>query len=157
MRLSIPLPNRSGWKMKPQRSSFLVLEHAATASTLLVGLWREDDRMNAETCETRARLLRDLPKRSDNVLSSDTVAVPEEFNTQVDLGFRQEKEGAPLSGWALAFGGLGRECFAFIYTTTAAGDGAERIVGDRLAVIKTLTLEGIERRIGGEVQREAPP
>lgn len=145
LKLSIPLPNRSGWVMKREKSSFLVLEHAATSSTLLVGLWREDTMMNRQRCEQQARLLRELPRRDGEVLSTVDVHVPAGFDTRIDVGFVATGE-QPLAGWALAFGGLARECFAFVFTTTAAGDDAERIVGDRLAVMQTLALEGLERR-----------
>jgi hypothetical protein len=154
LRLSIPLPNRSGWKMKREKSSFLILDHASTASRLLVSIWRENELMNRDTCEERARWLRELPKRSGETLSSRGVKVPPGFDTEVDVGFASEGEGAPIDGWVLAFGGRARECFAFIYTTTSSGDGAEQVVGDRLAVMQTLTLEGIERRTGIGIGRE---
>lgn len=153
LRLSIPLPNRSGWKLKREKSMFVVLEHAATSSKLLVALWREDELMNRQRCEERARLLRDLPQRAD-VLSTRLLPVPKEFDTQVDVGFDTAGEAAPLHGYALAFGGLARECFAFVYTTMASGEGRERIVGDRLAVMQTVALEGVERRPGGVIGRE---
>lgn len=156
LRLSIPLPNRGGWEMSRETSVFLILEHAATSSRLLVGIWREDELMNRQRCEARARLLRDLPKRGVGVLSSRLVDVPKGFDTQVDVGFDVEGEGEPLHGWAMAFGGLARECFAFIFTTVATGDEAERIIGDRLAVMQTLSLEGIERRLENAVGRELP-
>lgn len=155
LRLSIPLPNRGGWEMAREKSVFLILDHAATSSRLLVSVWREDDLMNRELCEARARLLRDLPKRG-SVLSSRLVDVPKGFDTRIDVGFDVEHEGEPLYGWALAFGGLARECFAFVFTTVATGDEAERIIGDRLAVMQTLSLEGIERRFDDGVERESP-
>ncbi len=140
--------------MKRVKSRFLVLEHAASASELLIALWREGDIMNHQRCERHARMLRELPTRGEGLLSRRTVAVPSGFDTQVDVGFSVAGPGAAIAGWALAFGGLGRECFAFIYRTRATGADAERIVGDRLAVMQTLTLEGIERRLGGGIERE---
>ncbi len=152
--LSIPLPDRSGWTLTREKSSFVVFEHTATRSRLQLSMWREDVRMNRERCEERARLLRDLPTRLGATIASRFLDVPEGFDTRVDVGFDATGDEAPLAGWVVAFGGLGRECFALAFTTTALGDDAERIVGDRLAVIQTLTLEGLERRGGVQIGRE---
>ena len=136
--LSLPLPDRAGWSLeKEEGSSFLVMQHASTASTLIVRRWREQAPMNRARCEEAARLIRDLPAR-EGQLASEYLDVPPGFDTRVDVGAEDGPPGP--QGWLLAFGASGRRCFAFVYTTTATGPTAEQVVADRLAVIQTMVL-----------------
>jgi hypothetical protein len=146
--LSIPLPDREGWQMiEGGRSSFLAFEHAATSSTLVTRVWQEAEAVKPALCEERARLLRPLPPRGEALAEGD-VAVPAGYATHVDVGFG-EGEGGTLRGYLLAFGASGRSCFAFVYATRApAGESAASVVGDRLAVIQTVTLEGVRLKTG---------
>lgn len=144
--LSVPLPDRAGWRMvREKKSSFLVLDHAATSSRLVLRLWREGDNMDRQRCEERSRLIRDMPVRG-RPIDSRVIQVPQGFDTIIDVGFSATQPGDPIGGYVLAFGAEGRRCFGFTYDTQASGGDAERIVGDRLAVIQSLTLEGIELR-----------
>jgi hypothetical protein len=139
--LSLPLPDRAGWSLDPEKgSSFLVMRHAATASTLVVRRWLAQAPMNRARCEEAVRLIRDLPAR-EGELASRFLDVPPGFDTRVDVGAAAGPEGP--QGWLLAFGASGRRCFAFVYTTEATGPDAEQVVGDRLAVIQTMVLERI--------------
>ncbi len=143
LQLSLLLPDRPGWVMAPQKGSFLVLDHAASGSQLMASLWLDDEMMSHERCEARARLLRALPARG-RILTSEVMDRPAGFSTRVDIGFDAgSAAGGPIGGHLLAFGAAGRRCFALIFTTTAAGAGAERLVGDRLASIHSLTVEGL--------------
>lgn len=125
------------------------MDHAATRSRLIARIWQEGENMSRQRCEEVARLLRDLPT-ADRVIDERLVEVPAGFDTAVEVGFSDAAPAvaaAPLAGHVLAFGASARWCFAFAYTTQAEGNGAERTVGDRLAVIQGLTLEGLERRL----------
>jgi len=147
--LSIPLPDPDGWQLVRERSSFLVLEHAASSSRLVVRLWRETETMNRDRCERQARTLRDLPARDETGgLSRRRIDVPAEFDTMVEVGFARRSPAEPLTGYVMAFGGWVRRCFAFVYTTSApaAVPDAERLVGDRMAVMEARALEGLELR-----------
>ena len=65
--VSLPLPDRKGWTLERDRSSFLVMKHAATSSSLVVRVWREGENMNRDRCEARVRRLRDLPLRGREI------------------------------------------------------------------------------------------
>ncbi len=145
LQLSLPLPDRRGWTMQRERSTFLVLDHAATSSSLVVRVWRESDNMNRQGCERQARRLRDMPARGQEI-SRRLEELPAGFHSQVDVGFTASAATEPVGGYVLAFGASARRCFAFAYTTTAAGPGAEQIVADRLVSIDGLTLAGVELR-----------
>ncbi|MBW2454203.1 MAG: hypothetical protein JRI68_06825 [Deltaproteobacteria bacterium] len=145
LQLSLPLPDRRGWTLERQGSSFLVMHHAATSSTLEVRVWREPENMNRSRCEQKARLVRDLPLRGQEI-NRRLEELPSRFDSQVDVGFTAGAATEPLGGYVLAFGASARRCFAFAYSTTAAGPGAEQIVADRLVSIDGLTLAGVELR-----------
>jgi hypothetical protein len=148
--LSIPLPDRPGWALIRDKSSFLVMRHVATESELVARLWRESENMTRQRCEANVRLIRDVPE-VERQIDERVIEVPLDFDTEVKVGLSIAEPGAPIGGQLLAFGASARWCFAFVYQTTARGPGAERVVGDRLAVIEGLTLDGIERRLGTQL------
>ena len=141
--------------MVREKTSFLILDHAATRSRLIARLWQEGENMSRQRCEEVTRLIRDVPS-ADRVIDERVVEVPEGFDTAVTVGFSTPARStaatqAPIAGHVLAFGASARWCFAFAYTTEAEGLGAERTVSDRLAVIQGLTLEGLERRLATDI------
>jgi hypothetical protein len=138
--MGIVLPDRGGWVLRKERSRFLIFDHAASSSQLSLALWREDDNMSPASCEEKARLWRDLPRRG-KAIDELQLGVPKGFASHAEVGFGDSKPGEPVHGYLLAFGAAARRCFAFAYATTAQGDGAERLVGDRLAVMRAVTLE----------------
>jgi hypothetical protein len=145
--LSIPLPGRSGWKLQPTgRSSFVTLDHAATASRLLLSVWREPDNMTAARCEEQARLRRELPARAGLIEQRDA-EIPRGFASRVDVGLVEAVQGDTLRAYVIAFGASARRCFAFVYTTEATANAeGERAIGDRLALIRGVTLGELELR-----------
>ncbi|MEZ4443096.1 MAG: hypothetical protein R3B72_28635 [Polyangiaceae bacterium] len=149
--LSIPLPDRPGWLLDKDGSSFLVMKHPGTHSVLLAKLWLEGSNMSRQTCEEQARLVRDLP-REGRVIGERLLDVPRGFDTLARVGLGDEvTPEAPVTGHLLGFGAKGRWCFAFVYQTEASGEGAERQVADRLALIEQISLEGVERRLDTEL------
>ncbi|MBI4702351.1 MAG: hypothetical protein HY744_14610 [Deltaproteobacteria bacterium] len=154
-KISIPLPEAKSWSVVDKRSSFLVLRHGASASELVVRLWREDGNMNREGCEAQARLRRDMPQRAGRLIDERRVDVPPGFDTVARVGLLAPAADAPAAGGApaglqagyiLAFGGWARDCFAYVYTTQAAGAEAEQILEDRLASMLSRSLEDLELR-----------
>ncbi|HHH28705.1 MAG TPA: hypothetical protein ENK57_10230 [Polyangiaceae bacterium] len=155
LQLSIPLPDRPGWLIVREKGSFLVLDHAATGSRLVVRIWQEGENMSRERCEDVTRLIRDVPT-VERVIDERVIEVPEGFDTAVRVGFSTPRATgvpptAPIAGHVLAFGASARWCFAFVYSTEADGPAAERTIGDRLAVIRGLTLGGLERRLSADI------
>lgn len=155
--LSVALPDRPGWLLVRDNGSFLVMDHAATRSRLIARIWQEGENMSRQRCEEVTRLIRDVP-RADRVIDERIVEVPAGFDTAVTVGFSSPassatstSEGGAIAGHVQAFGASARWCFAFAYTTEAEGPDAERTVGDRLAVIQGLTLEGMERRLSTDI------
>jgi hypothetical protein len=143
--LELPLPDGHAWRIDDHATGWLAATHAPTASTLLVRTWREDVNMNRERCEARARSWRSLPEREGTELIEQLdLALPPDHDTRAEI--RVGRGGAraeTITGVVLAFGGFARKCFAYVYTTSASGPGAEAAVGDRLAVMAHGSLDEV--------------
>ncbi|WP_437776479.1 hypothetical protein [Sorangium sp. So ce1097] len=158
--LRLPLPDARGFRVEDGEGPWLVATHAASSTSLLVRTWREDGRASRAACEARARLWRDLPRPDRDLTAVERrIDVPEGFDTVVEIGVADAPPGAPIEGFAVAFGGYGRRCFAFIAETRAAGPSAERVVAERLAAVVEISLGGLrlEREVAPAVPREPLP
>ena len=168
--LKLPLPDGRGWRVKDGPAPWLVATHAASSTALLVRTWRDDGRANRGSCEARARLWRDLPRREDAAsIERRALDVPAGFDTVVEIGVSDPPRrasgqpagagNAPIAGFAVAFGGWARRCFAFVATTQATGPGAARLVAARLAAVVEVSLAGLtlESELAPAVPREGVP
>ncbi|WP_437996638.1 hypothetical protein WMF26_37405 [Sorangium sp. So ce185] len=158
--LLLPLPDARGFRVEDGEGPWLVATHAASSTSLLVRTWREDGRASRAACEARARLWRDLPRPDQSLTAVERrIDVPEGFDTVVAIGVADAPPGAPIDGFAVAFGGSGRRCFAFVAETRAAGPSAERLVGERLASVVEISLGGLRlvRETAPAVPREPLP
>ncbi|EYF08864.1 Hypothetical protein CAP_2725 [Chondromyces apiculatus DSM 436] len=143
--LVLPLPDGAGWRVDDATTLWLVATHAASATTLLLRTWRPDDRGTRPACEAQARLWRDLPGGDGRgIIDQHRVDVPTGFDTEVAIGVTSTPEHPALvEGFAVAFGGWSRRCFAYIATTRAQGDTGPALVATRLAAMVELSLAGI--------------
>jgi hypothetical protein len=142
--LRLPLPDGHGWRIDDRKTPWLTATHAATGSTILVRRWYEEDRVNRVRCEARARGMRALPEREgSDLLEERAVNVPPDFDTALEVRIVAPQEGDSVRGFAMAFGGWVHTCFAYVFTTTAEGPGAEAALGDRLAAMTQSSLAGI--------------
>ena len=146
--LKLALPDGKSWRIDDHGGNWLIATHAGAASELVVRTWREEAVMNRGRCEERARFWRKIPEReSADIVEKHSVNVPPDFDTVVEVGViatalqgKKAKPGEDLRGFALAFGGKGRRCFAWIYTTSVGGPGAEAVLGERLATMVQSSL-----------------
>jgi hypothetical protein len=70
------------------------------------------------------------------------IEAPPGYATELTVGVRPTGE-AELEGFAIAFGAAVGRCLALIYTTRAAGGGAEALVGHRLQMVVDGTIAGL--------------
>jgi hypothetical protein len=160
--LRLPLPEGHAWRIDDHAGPWLSATHAPSGSTLLVRSWTEDGRATRVRCEERARLWRALPDRAGaDVVQERSLAAPDGFDTQLVVAIVPGKPGAPIAAFALAFGAHTHRCFAWAYTTSATGPGAERVVGERLAAMveRSLGKAVLDNELVPHIQREpaGPP
>lgn len=148
------LPDRARWTaVNEPASSFVVLDHAPTSSRLVLRLWSESEVVSRQSCEERARSLRELPAADGE---PTLLGAPEGFDTGVSLGVLGSQPGAPLRGYLLAFGAAARRCLVFVFTTDASGPEAERRIAERLATMEEVTLKRMRVKRDLSVEPTSP-
>lgn len=134
--LSLPLPDGKSWRIDDTTQRWLRAAHPATDSELLVRKWQDELRSNDESCEARARLWRDLPEiQESELVEQRAIPVPPGFDTRLQVGIQATGPDHPIGGVVVAFGGWSRQCFAFVYRTSARGQGVEAEIAQRLALM----------------------
>ena len=142
--LVVPLPDGTGFRIDDPRSPWLVASHAGSGSTLRVRRFRERDIVNRDRCEARARELASLPTLDDaEVLELRSLAAPTDHDTQAAVYVRPVRGKPGVEGGILAFGGWARQCFAYVFTTSAEGPDAARLVAARLSRRLESSLAGV--------------
>lgn len=146
--LRIPLPDGRVWRIDDHHGEWLSATHAPTNAELIVRVWTESDRMNRQRCEEKAREKKKLPDREGaEIVEKRPIAVPPDWDTVVEIGLvPPPKPSDPLVAFAMAFGGRARKCFAYVFTTSASGNKAEEIAGERLAAMTLKSLAAIQIR-----------
>lgn len=155
--LRLPLPDGRAWRIDDHGSTWLTAAHPPSSSALAVRSWTEEGRVPRTRCEERARLRRALPDRAGaDILQDRAVDAPAGFDTQLVVGVAAAKPGAPIAAFALAIGARAHRCFVWSYTTTAEGLGAERVVGERLAIMieTSLMKAAIDDELRPQIPRE---
>jgi hypothetical protein len=157
--LELPLPDGRAWRIDDHGGPWLSATHATSESTLLARSWTEDGRVTHQRCEERARLWLTLPDPARaEAVNARSIDAPAGFDTFVSVGLVTGKQDAPVSGFAVAFGGHGHRCFAWIYTTRASGPGAGPLLGERLATMveRSLGKAVIASELLPRIPRETP-
>jgi hypothetical protein len=157
--MRLKLPGGPVWKIDDTTSHWLVAKHSTDGSTLLVRLWRDENRMTGAKCEARARAMRALPSRDGaELLETRPIHSPPDLDGTADVSVVQDPSGRGLFGMILAFGGWQRRCFAYVYVTRAEGPGADVVVGDRLAAMAEASLATLqfESDLDVVLERDAP-
>jgi hypothetical protein len=135
--LELPLPERESWSLDDRSTPWLVARHERTRSELIARLWRAERLVRPEDCERQARLWnRAIPEVvADAVIEARRAPTPPGWTTELTVGAERAASGHELRGYALAFGSSVGRCYALVYTTVAAGAGAQASVGRRLAIV----------------------
>ncbi len=137
--IAVPLPDGKHWRIDDHRSALLHATHAATQSKVELVVWREDDLMNRDKCETRARE-KGYGERAGEEVDTEVTAVPKDWDTRVWLGAEPESAGqAGATGHLFAFASNVRRCLYFHFETRAPLD----VVSDRLAFVRLRVLGGL--------------
>jgi hypothetical protein len=147
--LELDLPDAAGWRHDGRDARSFVAVHAATRSRLLARAWSDADSVaRPEDCERALRRLRpELPVLApEQRIEERTLRVAGDHSAVLVAGVLPSAEAASaLAGFALLFASDGRHCLALIYSTSAEGEAAPRIIGERLGAMTRVTFERVRR------------
>lgn len=163
--LSIPLPEGRSWRVDDHSSAALRARHEATGSELVVLTTTEDELMNRQRCEARARELGyvppDGPMRGLTTVEDAVTVGPDAFDSRVWTAVDPGKPGGAVEGHVFLFGALIRRCLLVHVKTRVASVNDEDVLSARLALARARIVTAITMdppRITGEatVPREKP-
>lgn len=155
--LTLPLPEGKAWRIDDHREPELTARHEASASRIVLSVFREDDLMNRNKCREAAKR-RGLVSDEGLSLVADEITVgPEAYDTRIWIALgdpaaagrhgRAQTPAAPsrLMGHVFATGAFLRTCLFFHFTTEVpqGGSAEEAVLSHRLALARTKILGAI--------------
>lgn len=141
--LSIPLPNGRTWKIDDHTRPELVAVHAETSSRLAVVATHEQDLMNRQRCEERARALGWVPEASLATVDDDAVIGPDAYDSRVWVALQAAKPGGAVEGHVFLFGAFLRQCLLVHLSTSVPSANDEDVLSSRLAIARARIIRGI--------------
>lgn len=166
--LTVPLPDGHAWKIDDHHGSELVAVHPATSSRLTITASQEDELMNRQRCEERARVRGWVPGTPLSTVEDEVRTGPDAYDSRVWTAIgapRSPNEPqATIEGHVFLFGAFLRRCL-FVHYATRAPAKDEAVIASRLAlastrIVKAITLdpprttdEATVPRVKPEIQR----
>jgi len=141
----------------------MVAQHEPTASKVVVRRTLEENLMNRQRCEARARALGIVPVDTKLYTTvEDAVWIgPEAFDSRVWVAIEAGRHGGSVTGHVYLFGSFVRTCLFVHLETTVPTAKEEEILATRLAVaeeriVKALTIDAPRTSNDAEVPKERP-
>lgn len=157
-RLVLPLPDGRAWRIDDHGKPDLTATHEPTRSRLRLLATKEEELVNREKCEARARERGWVPKDVSTLEDAVTVG-PEAYDSRVWVALSAPKAGGALTGHVFLFGAFIRSCLLVHIATEVPSAADEDVLSARLAIARARLVGGITLdppRVGddGAVPRE---
>jgi hypothetical protein len=140
--VTVPLPEGRAWKIDDHHHPELVALHAATSSRLSVISTREEDLMNRQRCEDRARAMGWVPKAPLTTVDDQVHVGPEAFDSRVWVALEAGRADGAVQGHVFLFGAFLRRCL-LVHLATGVPAKDEAVLASRLAVASTRIVKAI--------------
>lgn len=159
--LTVPLPDGRAWKIDDHRAPELVALHPATGSRLVVLATQEEELMNRQRCEDRARARGWVAKSTLTTVEDRVHVGPDAYDSRVWVAIDAAKEGGGLEGHVYLFGAFLRRCLLVHLSTTVPSATDQEVLASRLAVgaariVKAITLDPPRTTDDAVVPRDKP-
>lgn len=159
--LSFPLPDGKGWKIDDHSRPELVAVHPTTTSRVTVLATHEEDLMNRQRCEVRARELGQVPKADLTTVEDHVTTGPEAYDSRIWVALDAAKPGGAVEGHVFLFGAFLRRCLIVHVSTVVPSAKDEDILSSRLAIARArivggLTLDPLRTTDDATVPRDKP-
>lgn len=161
--LTLSLPDGKAWKIDDHHSAEMIAQHEPTLSRVVARRTLEENLMNRQRCEDRARALGIVPVDTKAFTTvEDTVWVgPEAYDSRVWVAVEAGRHGSSVTGHVYLFGSYVRTCLFVHLETTVPNAKDEEILATRLAVaeeriVKAVALDAPRTSSDAEVPKEKP-
>jgi len=142
--LSVPLPDGKAWKIDDHSRPELFAVHAGTSSRVAIQVTQEEELMNRQRCEVRARELGHVPAKANLTTVEDTVTIgPDAYDSRVWVALDAARPGGEVEGHVFLFGAFIRRCLIVHISTKVVSAKDEDVLSSRLAIASSRMIRGI--------------
>jgi len=141
--LSFPLPDGKAWRIDDHSRPSLFAMHEPTASKVSVLTTEEDDLVNRQKCEARARALGWVTSTTLTTVDDETTLGPEAYDSRIWVALDAAKRGGALEGHVYLFGAFLRRCLLVHVSTTVPAAKDEDVLSERLALARARIVRGV--------------
>jgi hypothetical protein len=141
--LSVPLPDGKAWRIDDHSRPSLFAVHEPTGSSVSAMTTQEDELVNRQKCEARARELGWVTSKTLTTVDEETTVGPEAYDSRIWVALDAGKPGGGLEGHVYLFGGLIRRCLFVHVSTRVASAGDEDVLSERLAIARARIVRGL--------------
>ncbi|MBX3262481.1 MAG: hypothetical protein KF782_22565 [Labilithrix sp.] len=158
---TIPLPDGRAWKIDDHRGPELVAVHAPTDSRLTLVATQEDELMNRQRCEERARARGWVTKPTLSTVEDQVTVGPDAYDSRVWVAVDAAGEGGALEGHVFLFGAFLRRCLLVHLSTRVPSTKDDEVLASRLAVasariVKAIAIDPLRTTDDASVPRDKP-
>jgi hypothetical protein len=141
--LSFPLPDGKAWKIDDHSRPSLFALHEATGSRVHVITTQEDELVNRQKCEVKARELGWVESKTLTTVDDEVTIGPEAFDSRIWVALDAGKSGGGLEGHVFLFGAFIRRCLLVHVSTRVASSKDEDVLSERLALARARIVRGL--------------
>lgn len=141
--LSFPLPDGKAWRIDDHSRPFLLAVHEATSSRVAVLATQEDELVNRQKCEARARELGWVTSKTLTTVEDETTIGPEAYDSRIWVALDAAKPGGELEGHVYLFGAFIRRCLLMHVSTKVPSAKDEDVLSERLALARARIVRGL--------------
>lgn len=141
--LSFPLPDGKAWRIDDHSRPSLFALHEATSSRVWVQATQEDELVNRQKCEARARELGWVTSTKLTTVEDETTIGPEAYDSRIWVALDAAKPGGAIEGHVYLFGAFIRRCLLVHVSTTVPSAKDEDVLSERLALARARIVRGL--------------
>jgi hypothetical protein len=141
--LSFPLPDGKAWRIDDHSRPSLFALHEATSSRVHVLTTQEDELVNRQKCEARARALGWVTSTTLTTVEDQATIGPEAYDSRIWVALDAAKPGGELEGHVYLFGAFIRRCLLVHVSTKVPSAKDEEVLSERLALARARIVRGL--------------
>jgi hypothetical protein len=141
--LSFPLPDGKAWRIDDHSRPSLFALHEATSSRVSVLTTQEDELVNRQKCEARARELGWVTSTTLTTVENEVTIGPEAYDSRIWVALDAAKPGGELEGHVYLFGAFIRRCLLVHVSTKVPSAKDEEVLSERLALARARIVRGL--------------